>query len=153
MTAACRYSLGCVEFPLHVCVCMRGAISRNGVEGTVKNSMSQVQRVAFWDGRFLVVSVICRRYFFVRRVENLCTNEIILCWWYTIYLFVSREPLPTMFSMLHPLDEITPLVCKSGSKCIYKFFHMSCFLSLGWGSGKGAYDNLICFIKKYNLST
>ncbi|KAF3826557.1 hypothetical protein GH733_009082 [Mirounga leonina] len=26
-----------------------------------------------------------------------------------------REPLPTMFSMLHPLDEITPLVCKSGS--------------------------------------
>uniref|UniRef100_A0A8C8SQU8 Anaphase-promoting complex subunit 1 n=1 Tax=Pelusios castaneus TaxID=367368 RepID=A0A8C8SQU8_9SAUR len=25
-----------------------------------------------------------------------------------------REPLPTMFSMLHPLDEITPLVCKSG---------------------------------------
>lgn len=119
MTAACRYSLACVEFPLHVCVCMRGAISRNGVEGTVKNSMSQVQRVAFWDGRFLVVSVICRRYFFVRRVENLCTNGIILCWWYTIYLFVSREPLPTMFSMLHPLDEITPLVCKSGSKCIF----------------------------------
>lgn len=26
-----------------------------------------------------------------------------------------REPLPTMFSMLHPLDEITPLVCKSGA--------------------------------------
>ncbi|XP_073401268.1 anaphase-promoting complex subunit 1-like isoform X2 [Dendrobates tinctorius] len=26
----------------------------------------------------------------------------------------SREPLPTMFSMLHPLDEITPIVCKSG---------------------------------------
>uniref|UniRef100_A0A8C6DUY4 Anaphase promoting complex subunit 1 n=1 Tax=Moschus moschiferus TaxID=68415 RepID=A0A8C6DUY4_MOSMO len=26
-----------------------------------------------------------------------------------------REPLPTLFSMLHPLDEITPLVCKSGS--------------------------------------
>ncbi|KAK2502624.1 hypothetical protein MC885_016599, partial [Smutsia gigantea] len=26
-----------------------------------------------------------------------------------------REPLPTMFSMLHPLDEIAPLVCKSGS--------------------------------------
>ncbi|KAF2987790.1 hypothetical protein EK904_015203 [Melospiza melodia maxima] len=25
-----------------------------------------------------------------------------------------REPLPTMFSMLHPLDEIAPLVCKSG---------------------------------------
>uniref|UniRef100_A0A8C3XYI1 Anaphase-promoting complex subunit 1 n=1 Tax=Catharus ustulatus TaxID=91951 RepID=A0A8C3XYI1_CATUS len=25
-----------------------------------------------------------------------------------------REPLPTMFSMLHPLDEITPLVWKSG---------------------------------------
>ncbi|XP_019371655.1 PREDICTED: anaphase-promoting complex subunit 1 isoform X1 [Gavialis gangeticus] len=25
-----------------------------------------------------------------------------------------REPLPTMFSMLHPLDEITPLICKSG---------------------------------------
>ncbi|XP_030051793.1 anaphase-promoting complex subunit 1 [Microcaecilia unicolor] len=25
-----------------------------------------------------------------------------------------REPLPTLFSMLHPLDEITPLVCKSG---------------------------------------
>ncbi|XP_069625312.1 anaphase-promoting complex subunit 1 isoform X3 [Ranitomeya imitator] len=25
-----------------------------------------------------------------------------------------REPLPTMFSMLHPLDEITPIVCKSG---------------------------------------
>ncbi|XP_010212840.1 PREDICTED: anaphase-promoting complex subunit 1-like [Tinamus guttatus] len=25
-----------------------------------------------------------------------------------------REPLPTMFSMLHPLDEVTPLVCKSG---------------------------------------
>ncbi|MEE6474887.1 hypothetical protein FKM82_010525 [Ascaphus truei] len=25
-----------------------------------------------------------------------------------------REPLPTMFSMLHPLDEITPLVCRSG---------------------------------------
>ncbi|XP_059501188.1 anaphase-promoting complex subunit 1 isoform X1 [Stegostoma tigrinum] len=24
-----------------------------------------------------------------------------------------REPLPTMFSMLHPLDEIAPLVCKS----------------------------------------
>lgn len=28
---------------------------------------------------------------------------------------LPREPLPTMFSMLHPLDEITPLVCKSGS--------------------------------------
>lgn len=26
----------------------------------------------------------------------------------------TREPLPTMFSMLHPLDEITPMVCKSG---------------------------------------
>uniref|UniRef100_A0A8D2LEX7 Anaphase-promoting complex subunit 1 n=1 Tax=Varanus komodoensis TaxID=61221 RepID=A0A8D2LEX7_VARKO len=26
----------------------------------------------------------------------------------------AREPLPTMFSMLHPLDEITPMVCKSG---------------------------------------
>ncbi|CAN0504049.1 unnamed protein product [Rangifer tarandus platyrhynchus] len=26
-----------------------------------------------------------------------------------------REPLPTLFSMLHPLDEITPLVCKSAS--------------------------------------
>ncbi|XP_023412805.2 anaphase-promoting complex subunit 1 isoform X4 [Loxodonta africana] len=26
-----------------------------------------------------------------------------------------RKPLPTLFSMLHPLDEITPLVCKSGS--------------------------------------
>ncbi|XP_063774168.1 anaphase-promoting complex subunit 1 isoform X1 [Pseudophryne corroboree] len=26
----------------------------------------------------------------------------------------SREPLPTIFSMLHPLDEITPLVCRSG---------------------------------------
>ncbi|KAG8444074.1 hypothetical protein GDO86_009313 [Hymenochirus boettgeri] len=25
-----------------------------------------------------------------------------------------REPLPTIFSMLHPLDEITPLVCRSG---------------------------------------
>ncbi|XP_063299741.1 anaphase-promoting complex subunit 1 isoform X2 [Pelobates fuscus] len=25
-----------------------------------------------------------------------------------------REALPTMFSMLHPLDEITPLVCRSG---------------------------------------
>ncbi|KAG9468649.1 hypothetical protein GDO78_022271 [Eleutherodactylus coqui] len=25
-----------------------------------------------------------------------------------------REPLPTMFSMLHPLDEIAPLVCRSG---------------------------------------
>uniref|UniRef100_H3ATJ7 Anaphase-promoting complex subunit 1 n=1 Tax=Latimeria chalumnae TaxID=7897 RepID=H3ATJ7_LATCH len=25
-----------------------------------------------------------------------------------------KEPLPTMFSMLHPLDEIAPLVCKSG---------------------------------------
>uniref|UniRef100_A0A4W3IWB9 Anaphase promoting complex subunit 1 n=1 Tax=Callorhinchus milii TaxID=7868 RepID=A0A4W3IWB9_CALMI len=27
-----------------------------------------------------------------------------------------REPLPTMFSMLHPLDEIAPLVCRSGGK-------------------------------------
>ncbi|XP_054840642.1 anaphase-promoting complex subunit 1 [Eublepharis macularius] len=27
----------------------------------------------------------------------------------------TREPLPTMFSMLHPLDEITPMVCKSGA--------------------------------------
>uniref|UniRef100_A0A7M4F1M5 Anaphase-promoting complex subunit 1 n=1 Tax=Crocodylus porosus TaxID=8502 RepID=A0A7M4F1M5_CROPO len=27
-----------------------------------------------------------------------------------------REPLPTMFSMLHPLDEITPLICKSGGR-------------------------------------
>ncbi|ETE69792.1 Anaphase-promoting complex subunit 1, partial [Ophiophagus hannah] len=27
----------------------------------------------------------------------------------------NREPLPTMFSMLHPLDEITPMVCKSGA--------------------------------------
>ncbi|XP_043916095.1 anaphase-promoting complex subunit 1 [Protopterus annectens] len=26
-----------------------------------------------------------------------------------------REPLPTIFSMLHPLDEIAPLVCKSSS--------------------------------------
>nr|XP_060610458.1 anaphase-promoting complex subunit 1 isoform X2 [Anolis sagrei ordinatus] len=26
----------------------------------------------------------------------------------------NREPLPTMFSMLHPLNEITPMVCKSG---------------------------------------
>ncbi|KAI5108590.1 anaphase-promoting complex subunit 1 isoform X2, partial [Silurus meridionalis] len=25
----------------------------------------------------------------------------------------SREPLPTLFSMLHPLDEIAPVVCKS----------------------------------------
>lgn len=29
---------------------------------------------------------------------------------------LCREPLPTMFSMLHPLDEITPLVCKSGGE-------------------------------------
>ncbi|XP_061481519.1 anaphase-promoting complex subunit 1 isoform X4 [Rhineura floridana] len=27
----------------------------------------------------------------------------------------TREPLPTMFSMLHPLDEITPMVCLFGS--------------------------------------
>uniref|UniRef100_UPI00109F0F2A anaphase-promoting complex subunit 1-like n=1 Tax=Podarcis muralis TaxID=64176 RepID=UPI00109F0F2A len=27
----------------------------------------------------------------------------------------AREPLPTMFSMLHPLDEITPMVCKSAA--------------------------------------
>ncbi|XP_015271620.1 PREDICTED: anaphase-promoting complex subunit 1 [Gekko japonicus] len=27
----------------------------------------------------------------------------------------TREPLPTMFSMLHALDEITPMVCKSGA--------------------------------------
>uniref|UniRef100_A0A2K5BY74 Anaphase-promoting complex subunit 1 n=1 Tax=Aotus nancymaae TaxID=37293 RepID=A0A2K5BY74_AOTNA len=32
-----------------------------------------------------------------------------------------REPLPTMFSMLHPLDEITPLVCKSGKNVVLKF--------------------------------
>nr|XP_020664001.1 anaphase-promoting complex subunit 1 [Pogona vitticeps] len=25
----------------------------------------------------------------------------------------TREPLPTMFSMLHPLDEITPMICKA----------------------------------------
>ncbi|KAJ7341215.1 hypothetical protein JRQ81_005067 [Phrynocephalus forsythii] len=27
----------------------------------------------------------------------------------------AREPLPTMFSMLHPLDEITPMVCKAAA--------------------------------------
>lgn len=27
-------------------------------------------------------------------------------------LFLYREPLPTVFSMLHPLDEIAPVVCK-----------------------------------------
>ncbi|KAL7987272.1 hypothetical protein Chor_006191 [Crotalus horridus] len=32
--------------------------------------------------------------------------------WPTKY---GLEPLPTMFSMLHPLDEITPMVCKSGA--------------------------------------
>lgn len=32
-----------------------------------------------------------------------------------VWLF-PREPLPTMFSMLHPLDEITPLVWKSGGR-------------------------------------
>ena len=31
----------------------------------------------------------------------------------------TREPLPTLFSMLHPLDEITPLICKSASKCVF----------------------------------
>uniref|UniRef100_A0A673CEI6 Anaphase-promoting complex subunit 1 n=1 Tax=Sphaeramia orbicularis TaxID=375764 RepID=A0A673CEI6_9TELE len=30
----------------------------------------------------------------------------------TIFLFLHREPLPTVFSMLHPLDEIAPVVCK-----------------------------------------
>uniref|UniRef100_A0A8D3EFE6 Anaphase-promoting complex subunit 1 n=1 Tax=Scophthalmus maximus TaxID=52904 RepID=A0A8D3EFE6_SCOMX len=29
-----------------------------------------------------------------------------------LFSFVSREPLPTLFSMLHPLDEIAPVVCK-----------------------------------------
>uniref|UniRef100_A0A452U4G1 Anaphase-promoting complex subunit 1 n=1 Tax=Ursus maritimus TaxID=29073 RepID=A0A452U4G1_URSMA len=49
------------------------------------------------------------------KVQNLHMNGFILCWRLTDYLFITREPLPTMFSMLHPLDEITPLVCKSGS--------------------------------------
>lgn len=31
-----------------------------------------------------------------------------------LVLFLYREPLPTIFSMLHPLDEIAPVVCKPG---------------------------------------
>lgn len=31
-----------------------------------------------------------------------------------LFLFLYREPLPTIFSMLHPLDEIAPIVCKPG---------------------------------------
>uniref|UniRef100_A0A8C9YH22 Anaphase-promoting complex subunit 1 n=1 Tax=Sander lucioperca TaxID=283035 RepID=A0A8C9YH22_SANLU len=30
----------------------------------------------------------------------------------SLTLFLYREPLPTVFSMLHPLDEIAPVVCK-----------------------------------------
>lgn len=33
-----------------------------------------------------------------------------VCWFYFFYFY--REPLPTVFSMLHPLDEIAPAVCK-----------------------------------------
>lgn len=33
-----------------------------------------------------------------------------------------REPLPTIFSMLHPLDEIISLICKFGrTECCFKF--------------------------------
>ena len=50
-----------------------------------------------------------------------------------ICLLITREPLPTMFSMQHPLDEITPLVCKSGSKYfLYILFHSS-FFAFGGG--------------------
>ncbi|KAK2092846.1 Anaphase-promoting complex subunit 1 [Saguinus oedipus] len=44
--------------------------------------------------------------------DNFHANSIDIC-------LSSQEPLPTMFSMLHPLDEITPLVCKSGSNLHY----------------------------------
>lgn len=47
-----------------------------------------------------------------------------------VCVFVAREPLPTMFSMLHPLDEITPLVCKSGSKCTFILLYVSSVLTL-----------------------
>uniref|UniRef100_A0A8C5XAC6 Anaphase-promoting complex subunit 1 n=1 Tax=Malurus cyaneus samueli TaxID=2593467 RepID=A0A8C5XAC6_9PASS len=35
-------------------------------------------------------------------------------WTTFVHIYIPQEPLPTMFSMLHPLDEITPLVWKSG---------------------------------------
>lgn len=36
-----------------------------------------------------------------------------------LFLVLEREPLPTIFSMLHPLDEIAPVVCKpGGNACI-----------------------------------
>lgn len=36
---------------------------------------------------------------------------------YWVLFFSYREPLPTVFSMLHPLDEIAPVVCKpAGAK-------------------------------------
>uniref|UniRef100_A0A8D2NR13 Anaphase-promoting complex subunit 1 n=1 Tax=Zosterops lateralis melanops TaxID=1220523 RepID=A0A8D2NR13_ZOSLA len=35
-------------------------------------------------------------------------------WSIFVHIYIPQEPLPTMFSMLHPLDEITPLVWKSG---------------------------------------
>lgn len=66
-----------------------------------------------------------------------------------LLVFLHREPLPTIFSMLHPLDEIAPIVCKPGGNmckyfplyaplCLNQMFHflktLSCviFRSL-WG--------------------
>lgn len=37
-----------------------------------------------------------------------------------LFLFLYREPLPTIFSMLHPLDEIAPIVCKPGGNACAK---------------------------------
>lgn len=49
--------------------------------------------------------------------------QIIGVWRLSVFLFFSREPLPTIFSMLHPLDEIAPIVCKPGGKtCANTFF-------------------------------
>lgn len=40
------------------------------------------------------------------------------CYTYSIltFLLFYREPLPTVFSMVHPVDEIAPVVCKPTGK-------------------------------------
>lgn len=132
MTAVCRLSLGCIDFPglgmLRVS-CIRG-ISRNEIGET------KIQPVESLESFFLrgqVSSFQCNlEKIFLCKEGAKFVHRVILYWRLITCFFITREPLPTMFSMLHPLDEITPLVCKSGSKCIFRHSFTQLFFGI-WG--------------------
>uniref|UniRef100_A0A8C4GN11 Anaphase-promoting complex subunit 1 n=1 Tax=Dicentrarchus labrax TaxID=13489 RepID=A0A8C4GN11_DICLA len=112
------YKAFTVDSPVQQALWCNFAVPKNKKEGTeeveqtvciVQSSCVNVHTVTGKDFisplPFQVSNVWATKFGLLLERKNAATDA-------QLALFLYREPLPTVFSMLHPVDEIAPVVCK-----------------------------------------